>query len=56
MCKLTTNIDDVTYIKLVRRARRIGMKVEDATRMIAIEGAAFFLRKLVGATNSRAKV
>lgn len=50
MSELTTEINYETRLKLERRARRVGMTVEEAVRTIATKGVKFFLALLVGAT------
>ena len=50
--KLTTEINQETRLKLERRARRIGLTPEEAVRIIATKGVAFFLALLVGATKT----
>ena len=52
MATISTRIDDVTMLKLTRRAARVGMSPGDAAREIAIKGPQFFLARLVGATNT----
>lgn len=51
--KLATEVNNETYLKLKKRAMRIGMTPEEAFRLIALHGVASFLRLLVGATNGK---
>lgn len=50
MATITTEINPETMIKLVRRAKRVGMTPEEAIRTIVSKGVKFFLSLLVGAT------
>lgn len=50
MKRLTTQIDEVTMLKLTKRARRAGVSVQRAVEIIATQGVNYFLRRLVGAT------
>ena len=48
--QLTTELSNDTWIKLERRAKRLGLTAAEAARVIAVNGAEFFLAMLVGAT------
>lgn len=50
---ISTEINNETMIKLARRAARIGLTPEEAARVIATKGSAFFLNLLVGATKRK---
>jgi hypothetical protein len=53
--QLSTELSNDTWIKLERRAERLGLTAAEAARVIAVKGAEFFLAMLVGATNSSIK-
>lgn len=50
MARITTEIDEVTMLKLSKRAERAGMSIPRALQIIATKGVDYFLRCLVGAT------
>lgn len=52
MSTISTRLDNVTMLKLTRRAARVGMTPGEAFREIATKGPEFFLARLVGATNA----
>jgi hypothetical protein len=51
--KISTEVNNETFLKLTNRARRVGMTPEEAFRFIALHGVDSFLRLLVGATKER---
>lgn len=50
MATISTEINPETMLKLVRRARRVGLTPEEAFKMIATKGVQFFLDKLIAPT------
>lgn len=48
--RMTTEVDQIDYIKFARAAAERGMTVQQALRVIARSGVAFFLAQKVGAT------
>lgn len=50
MSKLTTELNKETMLKLARRAARAGLTLEQAAKMIILEGKEIFLAKMVAPT------
>lgn len=48
--KLSTELNRETMLKLTRKAARAGLTPQQAMRMIALRGVAFFCAHVVGAT------
>ena len=55
MSRITIELDNETMLKLARRSERVGMIPTDAIKEIATKGPDYFLARLVGATNLRAR-